>query len=53
MSVEDPEGDGWKDAGKVEEDGGREGLLHRLQGRRSRRHRQLKRYDMSYLFLVF
>ncbi len=30
VSVEDPEGDGWKDAGEVEEDGGGQGLLQGL-----------------------
>jgi len=35
VSIEDPEGDGGQDAGKVEEDGGREGLLQGLQGRRT------------------
>jgi hypothetical protein len=33
VSIEDPEGDGGQDAGEVEEDGGREGLLQGLQGR--------------------
>jgi hypothetical protein len=35
VSIEDPEGDGGQDAGKVEEDGGGEGLLQGLQGRRT------------------
>ena len=34
VSVEDPQGDGGKDAGEIEEHRGREGLLKRLQGRK-------------------
>jgi hypothetical protein len=34
VSIEDPQGNGGKDAGEVEEHGGREGLLKRLQRNR-------------------
>ncbi len=34
VSIEDPQGDGGKDAGEIEEHRGREGLLKRLQGRK-------------------